>query len=495
MQWVLRSNNLLLLPELEGYRDKKTFAHYEADTMPGSSGAPALTRMWEVFALHHQAVPAINANGDIVDVDGNPYYGSDDTQVKWLGNEGIRVSALVRFLEAQRSNLSGQQRDRLEEALTAKRPDYIALALKARAGATGLEAIAKQIGSSGMSGKIEFTLPLKISISLGDLTASAVPAASEMPAPAAPKPASPSGATSSGAGDTAPLPPKLAKERDEALRLLERSRTRPYYQQAEDALHSQAYYDGIRMETDRSANFRVLSGLVSRTHTAQPRYAPAKHLYPWIDLYKDGRRLVIKSIYSGHIFEAEGFIEEEFRIEARRERLRVMLRMNEALSAASESMLEELLENSAPYNCEHVVPQSWFRKKEPMRGDLHHLFACESRCNSFRGNHAYYEFAPNEAFMEMCGQRENDQFEPAAGKGAVARATLYFLVRYPSSIDLDESLMDEARIQTLLQWHRGDAVSDHERHRNAGIVEAQGNRNPFVDHPEWADRVDFTNGL
>ena len=29
------------------------------------------------------------------------------------------------------------------------------------------------------------------------------------------------------------------------------------------------------------------------------------------------------------------------------------------------------------FNCEHVVPQSWFDKKEPMRGDLHHLFACD----------------------------------------------------------------------------------------------------------------------
>ena len=54
--------------------------------------------------------------------------------------------------------------------------------------------------------------------------------------------------------------------------------------------------------------------------------------------------------------------------------------------------MEDLLEASAPYNCEHVVPQSWFSKKEPMRGDLHHLFACESRCNSFRGNHAYFDF-------------------------------------------------------------------------------------------------------
>lgn len=38
MQFVLRGNRLLLLPELAELRDPKTFAHYEADTLPGSSG-------------------------------------------------------------------------------------------------------------------------------------------------------------------------------------------------------------------------------------------------------------------------------------------------------------------------------------------------------------------------------------------------------------------------------------------------------------------------
>jgi endonuclease I len=45
------------------------------------------------------------------------------------------------------------------------------------------------------------------------------------------------------------------------------------------------------------------------------------------------------------------------------------------------------------FNCEHVVPQSWYAKAEPMRGDLHHLFACEPRCNSFRSNIPYFDFA------------------------------------------------------------------------------------------------------
>ena len=68
------------------------------------------------------------------------------------------------------------------------------------------------------------------------------------------------------------------------------------------------------------------------------------------------------------------------------------------------------LEAQLPFNCEHVVPQSWFEKKEPMRGDLHHLFACESGCNSFRGNIPYFDFPDfEEAIRDACGKRDPDQ--------------------------------------------------------------------------------------
>jgi endonuclease I len=38
-------------------------------------------------------------------------------------------------------------------------------------------------------------------------------------------------------------------------------------------------------------------------------------------------------------------------------------------------------------------------------------------------------------------------------------------------------------------------VGDYERHRNAAVFARQGNRNPLVDHPEWASDTDFTRGL
>lgn len=156
-----------------------------------------------------------------------------------------------------------------------------------------------------------------------------------------------------------------------------------------------------------------------------------------------------------------------------------------------------MLEASLPYNCEHVVPQSWFNKKEPMRGDLHHLFACESGCNSFRGNIPYYDFQEfEEAVRDACGKRiGDDKFEPAHGKGVVARATLYFLLRYPGQIGDSGRELQRDRVKLLLGWHDACPPDDYERHRNMAIFEQQGNRNPLIDHPEWGSAVDFSIGF
>jgi len=172
--------------------------------------------------------------------------------------------------------------------------------------------------------------------------------------------------------------------------------------------------------------------------------------------------------------------------------MRERLGSEAAMSAEALDLLEALL----PYNCEHVAPQSWFEEREPMRGDLHHLFACESRCNSFRGNRGYFEFPQfEEAVRQGCGMSEKNRFEPSHGKGAVARAMFYFLVRYPGEIDRPPEEFGRDRLPLLLEWHRREPVGKYERHRNAAIFAKQGNRNPFIDFPAWAAEVDFAAGL
>jgi endonuclease I len=131
-----------------------------------------------------------------------------------------------------------------------------------------------------------------------------------------------------------------------------------------------------------------------------------------------------------------------------------------------------------------------------MRGDLHHLFACEARCNSFRSNTPYSDFPDfEEAVRDQCGKSVSGKFEPQRGKGTVARAVLYFLLRYPGQVGDEGREMQNDRLPMLLDWHQAELPGEYERHRNQTIFEKQGNRNPFIDHPEWAVAVDFAAGM
>lgn len=72
---------------------------YSTDTLPGTSGAPVYNNTWQVVALHHSGVPETK-NGVTQTVDGTDYDpGRDDeSAVKWIANEGIRISRLVEDL-------------------------------------------------------------------------------------------------------------------------------------------------------------------------------------------------------------------------------------------------------------------------------------------------------------------------------------------------------------------------------------------------------------
>lgn len=295
-----------------------------------------------------------------------------------------------------------------------------------------------------------------------------------------------------GAADSQRADPALR----EALAELEAAATREYYDEDEDHRARDAYYNGLSDGLDRTEFYERLSELLKGTHKNRLKYRPSTHVYPWVDLHEAQPKPKLKSIYSGRDVDPQEFIEEDFRIERERLRLQEVLQQESSLASVATQEQLDLLEASLPFNCEHVVPQSWFGKREPMRGDLHHLFACESGCNSFRGNTPYYDFSDfEEAIREACGKREENKFEPAFGKGTVARATLYFLLRYPKEINRTSKEYTEERIRILLEWHKNFPVTRYEKHRNAAIFEKQGNRNPLIDHPQWAEDIDFTQGL
>ncbi len=276
---------------------------------------------------------------------------------------------------------------------------------------------------------------------------------------------------------------------DAALAKLEAAKAEPYYDEAADRSAHEAYYEGLEA-ADGAPLRAALAELLERTHDPRPAYRPMEMVYPRVDLHPDG---VLRSIYSGNTFTPEELIRADADVERQRTQRMVEFNIGETALGPSELRAEAAaIEAELPYNCEHVVCQSWFDAHEPMRGDIHHLFACESGCNSFRGNYPYFDFPDTEALSrEACGRREDVGFEPGTGKGPVARATLYFLLRYPGLIGDSDHELTPDRLPMIVDWHEEDPVSDYERHRNYVVAALQGNRNPLIDRPEWARRIDF----
>lgn len=476
-QLALREN--LLVDVLDN------FLHYKTDTAPGSSGSPVFNDQWEVVALHHSGVPRRDANGRLLTKDGKlwrPEMG--ETRIDWIANEGARVSRLLRHLKAQSlASAQAQLRAELLEAVPPTESQTVARSAPA--------AVAAVAPASLENGVATWTIPLQISVRLGEasLPGGNAPAPS-VTAPVVTAPVvPPSPADSPGTDDD---------ELQAALATFREASTKPYYSKTKDAQDAATYYSGLAnpQTLSKSAFYQQLGKLVRDTHKNKFPYKPAVHLYPWIDLQPN---LKIRSIYSQLEFAPEVIIREDFQIEADRAERLEALRSREANLTEAQLVIEaDALEAALPFNCEHVVPQSWFNKKEPMRGDLHHLFACETNCNSFRSNIPYFDFPDfEEAIREDCGKRDDagTKFEPTGGKGAVARAVLYFLLRYPKEINQTVNEYKAERLETLIKWHKAFPVGRYELHRNAAIFEKQGNRNPLIDHPEWVDEIDFTQGL
>ena len=94
------------------------FLHYHTDTSPGSSGSPLYNNQWEILGLHHSGVPARNAAGDILTVDGTVWDKTqDELKIQWIANEGIRISSILTWLSNATDGLNTEQRALLEEAL------------------------------------------------------------------------------------------------------------------------------------------------------------------------------------------------------------------------------------------------------------------------------------------------------------------------------------------------------------------------------------------
>lgn len=152
-------------------------------------------------------------------------------------------------------------------------------------------------------------------------------------------------------------------------------------------------------------------------------------------------------------------------------------------------------------NVEHTVAQSWFKGRAYFnvgKADLHHLYPTDSRANSMRGNFAFGDVSTIKNAPRCFDEQRQDistesklgrgggselVFEPPVKhKGNVARAVFYFAVRYDFPIPA-------AQEATLRRWNKLDPVDQSELDRNDAIEKIQGNRNPFIDHPEYIDQI------
>ncbi len=257
-----------------------------------------------------------------------------------------------------------------------------------------------------------------------------------------------------------------------------------YFDEAQNEIDKRTYYASIDL-SDRKLLAQNLRNLLISSHKTKFGYNPSLHLYPLVDRYPDG---LLKSIYSDKIFSLETILQLDADVDKARAEQFANFKSFNLVDADIAARTEEI-ESKLLYNCEHVVPQSWFGKKEPMKGDLHHLFTCEVSCNEVRDDDKYHEFDDYEA-SGPCGKKQNELFEPKRNKGIVARAVLYFLVRYPQAFKAGRGYTKE-NIPMLIDWHMKHPITLYEKHRNQEIQKKQGNRNPFIDFPQLVDRLDF----
>lgn len=187
------------------------------------------------------------------------------------------------------------------------------------------------------------------------------------------------------------------------------------------------------------------------------------------------------------------------------------------------------------YNKEHLIPQSYFDSEMPMYSDAHHVVPSDGKVNGWRDN---FPFGPvagttsspcnggatNVPCNSLNGSKKGNNantgysagysgtvFEPIDEfKGDVARSFFYFATRYetqmagfyttasnssstPAVIAMfdgsNNKVFSTTFLNILITWHLNDPVSQKEIDFNNDIYTFQGNRNPYIDNPDYVCQI------
>lgn len=159
------------------------------------------------------------------------------------------------------------------------------------------------------------------------------------------------------------------------------------------------------------------------------------------------------------------------------------------------------------YNREHIIPQSVFDEASPMRTDGHHVIPTDGYVNGMRGNHPIGKVNVADWTSTNGSKRGSSAvsgytgtvFEPIDEfKGDIARIYFYFATRYENKVSnwnyamfngTSNQVFTDGFLDMLLEWHENDPVSEREIAINNRVYQFQGNRNPFIDNPQYVHDI------
>lgn len=157
------------------------------------------------------------------------------------------------------------------------------------------------------------------------------------------------------------------------------------------------------------------------------------------------------------------------------------------------------------YNREHSWCDSWLGATNPARADLFHVYPTDGYVNNRRSNYPF-GVVGSATYTSSNGSKVGNcvypgysgtVFEPINEyKGDFARSAMYMSVRYyledggfSTSPGTNKSNLLDWYANLMFDWSVQDTVSTKEINRNSAVFTFQHNRNPFIDHPEFAAEI------
>lgn len=152
--------------------------------------------------------------------------------------------------------------------------------------------------------------------------------------------------------------------------------------------------------------------------------------------------------------------------------------------------------DSDGFNTEHLWPRAFGADDEPELSDMFHIVPTFKTANTKRDNYPFDYVTLNVAYEDggsKLGKNAKGEivFEPRnISKGNVARSLFYFATRYGN---MDNNLTKQEK--SLREWNINDIPDQKEINRNDSIYVYQTNRNPYIDFPQFLERMpDLSSG-